>query len=125
MSDRDIVRYMPNQERVESNLLDQVFYALSDATRRGVLEKLCDKPTPVSELARPFKMALPSFTQHLDVLEKCGLVRSKKVGRVRTYQLAPKPLKSAEGWMEKQRLIWETRLNQLDSYLKIMKEKKS
>ncbi len=87
---------MPNQQSFK---LDKVFYALSDATRRSVLEKLSDRPTPVSELARPFKMALPSFTQHLDVLENCGLVRSQKNGRVRTYQLAPKPLKVAEGWI--------------------------
>ena len=57
----------------------------------------------MSELARRFKMALPSFLQHLDVLEDCGLVRSRKSGRVRTYQLAPKPLKLAESWLEKQR----------------------
>jgi DNA-binding transcriptional ArsR family regulator len=62
-------------------------------------------------------MALPSFSQHLDVLENCGLVRSRKKGRVRTYQLAPKPLKAAESWMVEQRAIWETRINQLESYL--------
>jgi DNA-binding transcriptional ArsR family regulator len=71
----------------------------------------------MSELAQPFRMALPSFSQHLDVLENCGLVRSRKKGRVRTYQLAPKPLKAAESWMVEQRAIWETRINQLESYL--------
>jgi DNA-binding transcriptional ArsR family regulator len=78
----------------------------------------------MSELAQPFKMALPSFSQHLDVLERCGLVRSRKMGRVRTYQLAPQPLKVAEHWMVRQRAIWERRLDQLDSYLKELKEQK-
>ena len=70
-------------------------------------------------------MALPSFLQHLDVLENCGLVKSRKSGRVRTYQLAPRPLKAAEGWLEQQRSIWNRRLDQLDAYLTDMKEKKS
>ena len=77
----------------------------------------------MSELARPFKMSLPSFSQHLDVLENCGLVRSRKAGRVRTYRLAPQPLKTAEQWMSKQRSLWERRLDQLDDYLTTMKEK--
>lgn len=111
---------MPNQ----TIALDRVFYALADPTRRAVLERLCGGPAAVSELAQPFEMALPSFTQHLNVLEDCGLVRSEKSGRVRTYRLAPKPLQAAEGWMVEQRGIWETRLNQLDNYLKKMKGKK-
>ena len=112
---------MPNQ----LIQLDRVFYALADPTRRAVIERLSDGPAPVSELAQPFDMALPSFTQHLNVLEGCGLVSSEKAGRVRTYQLAPKPLKAAEHWMVEQRTIWQTRLNQLDSYLLKMKRKKS
>ena len=94
---------MPNQ----SAELNRVFQALADPTRRAVLEQLCSGPAPMSELAQPFKMALPSFSQHLDVLEACGLVRSRKTGRVRTYQLAPQPLKVAEHWMSRQRAIWE------------------
>jgi len=78
----------------------------------------------MSELAQPFEMALPSFSQHLDVLENCGLVRSRKTGRVRTYQLAPQPLKTAEQWMLSQRTRWERRLEQLETYLKDMKEQK-
>ena len=62
-------------------------------------------------------MALPSFYQHLGVLEESGLVRSQKAGRVRTYQLAPEPLEAAQDWMAEQRSLWETRLNQLDDYL--------
>ena len=103
--------------------LDRVFHALSDPTRRAVLSRLSDGPAPVSELARPFDMALPSFTQHLGVLEECGLVRSHKKGRVRTYELTPEPLKKAEHWIEKRRMVWERRLDQLDKYLKTLKEK--
>jgi DNA-binding transcriptional ArsR family regulator len=111
---------MPN-----SNVqLDRVFHALSDPTRRAVLTRLSDGPAPVSELARGFRMALPSFTQHLGVLEKCGLVRSQKKGRIRTYRLTPEPLKAAENWIEKRRVLWELRLDQLDNYLKEIKEKK-
>ena len=111
---------MPNQ----SVQLDGVFQALADPTRRAVLARLSRGPAPVSELARPFDMALPSFVQHLDVLEECGLVRSRKEGRVRTYQLIPQPLKAAERWMADQRALWERRLDQLDAYLKEVKEKK-
>ena len=75
----------------------------------------------MSELAEPFHMALPSFSQHLGVLEDCGLVRSRKEGRVRTYQLAPQALKAAEGWLAKQRTLWTRRLDQLDDYLKEQK----
>ena len=86
-----MVRYMPNQQIQ----LDRVFRALGDPTRRAVLRRLSAGSAPVSELARPFGMALPSFTQHLGVLEECGLVRSRKVGRIRTYRLVPQPLKAA------------------------------
>lgn len=112
---------MPNQ----SLQLNRVFQALADPTRRAVLERLSGGPASVTQLARPFRMALPSFAQHLDVLETCGLVRSRKRGRVRTYQLAPQPLEAAEQWMARQRAMWERRLDQLDSYLNEMKEKKS
>lgn len=111
---------MPNL----SSSLDRIFYALADPTRRAVLERLNEGPAPVSDLAQPFDMALPSFTQHLNVLEGCGLVSSEKSGRVRTYQLTPQPLQDAERWMSEQRAIWETRFDQLDSYLKTMKGKK-
>src|SRR5262249_29191858 len=113
-----MVRRMPNQQLQ----LDRVFRALGDPTRRAVLSRLCAGPAPVSELARPFKMALPSFTQHLEVLEQCGLVRSRKAGRVRTYRLVPQPMQAAERWMVKQHALWERRLDQLDSYLLDMKE---
>jgi DNA-binding transcriptional ArsR family regulator len=102
--------------------LDGVFRALGDPTRRAVLSRLSLGPASVSELARPFDIALPSFTQHLGVLERCGLVRSRKAGRVRTYRLVPRPLKAAEHWMAQQRVLWERRLDQLDDYLLELKE---
>lgn len=97
--------------------LDRVFQALADPTRRAVLQRLSSGIAPVSELAEPFDMALPSFLQHLKVLEGCGLVRSWKSGRIRTYQISPEPLKAAEGWMAEQRTLWDRRFNQLDRYL--------
>ena len=108
---------MPNQ----SAQLNRVFQGLTHPTRRAVLERLSSGPAAVTELAGPFKMALPSFSQHLEVLEKCGLVKSRKTGRVRTYRLTSQPLKLAERWLEQQRSHWETRLDQLDQYLKEMK----
>jgi DNA-binding transcriptional ArsR family regulator len=107
---------VPNQQ------LTRVFQALTDPTRRAVLERLTRGPAAVSELAQPFKMALPSFVQHLGVLEDCGLVRSKKQGRVRTCTLAPQPLKAAEHWLSAQRGHWERRLDALDEFLKTLKE---
>ncbi|MCI0616025.1 metalloregulator ArsR/SmtB family transcription factor [bacterium] len=97
-------------------MLDHVFHALSDPTRRAVLERLSRGPASVSILAEPFKMALPSFMQHLEVLEHSGLLQTTKKGRVRTCQLAPKSLDLAEHWMTKQRAIWEKRLDQFDDY---------
>jgi DNA-binding transcriptional ArsR family regulator len=105
--------------------IDRVFQALSDPTRRQVLERLGKSPASVSELADPFDMALPSFVQHLGVLESCGLVRSRKTGRVRTYELEPRRLKLAEDWLAKQRTLWERRLDQLDEYLIALKEKRT
>ena len=113
---------MPNQS-IQPIDLNRVFQALADPTRRAVLERLTSGPARMSDLAQPFNMALPSFSQHLDVLENCGLVQSRKAGRVRTYQLAPQPLQVAEQWMAEQRSIWEVRLDQLDDYLLNLKEK--
>ena len=110
---------MPNQQAVQ---LDRVFHGLADPTRRAVLGKLSNGPAAVSELAEPFNMSLPSFLQHLDVLENCGLVKSQKAGRVRTYRLTPQPLRVVEGWLEKQRSLWNRRLDQLDTYLTDLKE---
>ena len=101
--------------------LNQVFSALSDATRRDVLVRLSQGEAAVSELAEPFDMALPSFVQHLKVLEDCGLVQSKKQGRVRTYKLVPARLKLAEHWLQQQEIIWNQRLDRLDAHLQKLK----
>lgn len=104
--------------------IDTVFKALSDPTRRRVLERLSRSPASVSELAEPFDMALPSFVEHLGVLEGCGLVHSRKTGRVRVYRLAPNRLRLAEDWLARQRDMWEHRLDQLDDYLMQLKTKR-
>lgn len=104
--------------------LDQVFHALADPTRRAVLERLARGPAAMSDLASPFSMALPSFSQHLDVLERCGLVKSRKVGRVRTFRLARGGMHVAETWLDRQRTRWEQRLDQLDDYLHALTEQK-
>jgi DNA-binding transcriptional ArsR family regulator len=105
--------------------LERVFQALADPTRRAVVERLGRGPAATSELARPFDMALPSFLQHLGVLEKAALVTSKKEGRVRTYRLTPQPLQAVEDWMTTQRQLWERRLDQFDEYVRTLKETES
>ncbi len=101
---------------------DPIFRALADSTRRQVLERLGQSPASVSELAAPFPMALPSFVEHMRVLEECGLVHSRKRGRVRTYRLAPKRLGVAEDWLARQRALWERRIDQLDEYVAELKK---
>ncbi len=94
-----------------------VFHALADPSRRLMIERLSRGPATVSELAAPLPMSLPSVVQHLGVLEASGLVRSQKVGRVRTCQLEPAAMLSAEDWMAARRLEWERRLDRLGDYL--------
>src|SRR5215208_3261840 len=110
---------------VHSAAADDVFHALANPTRRKVLEQLAVGPATVSELAKPFDMQLPSFVQHLSVLEKSRLVKSKKHGRVRTYEIAPARLKVAEDWLAARRQLWEARLDRLDHYVNQLKEKES
>ena len=104
---------------------DDVFHALSHSTRRKVLEQLSAGPATVSDLAAPFDMKLPSFVQHLAVLERSRLVKSKKRGRVRTYEIAPERFKVAEDWLTARRQVWEARLDRFDQYVKQLKEKES
>jgi DNA-binding transcriptional ArsR family regulator len=101
--------------------LTRVFRALADPTRRAVIAQLSRSPASMTELARPFKMALPSFAQHLSVLEECGVVQSRKDGRIRRYRLVPQPLTLAEDWMVSQRALWEQRLDRLEEYVETMK----
>ena len=110
---------------IHSAVADDVFYALSNSTRRKVLEHLSAGPATVSELAAPFDMKLPSFVQHLSVLEQSRLVKSKKRGRVRTYEIAPQRFKVAEDWLSARRQTWEARLDRFDEYVKQLKAKES
>src|SRR4051794_33519978 len=109
----------------QSAVADDVFHALANSTRRKVLEQLSVGPATVSELAAPFDMKLPSFVQHLSVLEQSRLVRSKKRGRVRTYEIAPERFKVVEDWLTARRKLWEARLDRFDRYVKQLKEKDS
>lgn len=104
---------------------DKVFHALSNPTRRRVLELLSVGPASVSELAEPFDMQLPSFVQHLSVLEHSRLIKSKKHGRVRTYEIVPERFRVVEDWLSARRQLWEARLDRFDQYVKQLKEKES
>jgi DNA-binding transcriptional ArsR family regulator len=98
--------------------LDLMFQALADPARRAMVERLSRGPASVSELARPLPMSLSAVVQHLQVLESSGLVRSEKVGRVRTCRIEPKALRTAEQWITARRTSWERRLDRLGDYLK-------
>lgn len=97
--------------------LDEVFLALGDPTRRAIISRLGVGAASVMELAAPFSMALPSFMKHLGVLERSGLIRSQKQGRIRTCELEPTTLRSAETWMIEQRAMWEARSDRLANYV--------
>ncbi|MGQ0648628.1 MAG: ArsR/SmtB family transcription factor [Gemmatimonadaceae bacterium] len=101
----------------QSPSLDLMFQALADPTRRVMVERLSRGPASVSALAEPLPMSLPAVIQHLQVLETSGLVRSEKVGRVRTCRIEPTALRTAETWITGQRALWEQRLDRLDAYL--------
>ncbi len=97
--------------------LDQMFHALSDPSRRAMVDRLSKGPATVSELAQPFAMSLAAVVQHLKVLEEGGLVHSQKAGRVRTCRLHAGALTSAEQWISKRRALWEKRLDRLAEVL--------
>ena len=109
----EIVKHMLNYQAA----LDLTFQALADPTRRVMVERLSRGPASVSELAQPLAMSLPAVLQHLQVLEASGLIRSEKVGRVRTCRIEPKALRTAEQWINERRTIWERRLDRLGDYL--------
>ena len=110
-----ILRYIPNQS--DPAELASIFRALADPTRVAVVERLSIGPAGASELARTFAMALPSFMQHLGVLEAAGIVTSHKAGRTRTFQLATPALDAAASWLGTHRNHWHRRLGQLDALL--------
>src|SRR4030095_13662912 len=112
-------------EMVQSTAADEVFHALSNPTRRKVLERLSVGPATVSELAAPFDMQLPSFVQHVSILEESRLVKSKKRGRVRTYEIAPERFKVVDDWLTARRRVWEARLDRVAQYCKQLKAKEN
>jgi DNA-binding transcriptional ArsR family regulator len=97
--------------------LDQVFYALGDPTRRKLVERLSRGPASVSDLAKPLDITLAAVVQHLQVLERSGLVRTQKVGRVRTCRIEPGGLDIAAEWIAERRTLWERRLDRLGDIL--------
>ncbi|MDL2409735.1 metalloregulator ArsR/SmtB family transcription factor [Rhizobium calliandrae] len=105
-----------------STPLDLAFHALSDPTRRAVVSRLAEGEVPVSVLAEPFDMTLPSFAQHLRVLEECGLIISEKRGRSRWCRLEKARFDEAANWMESERRNWAMRLERLEFYLDTTKE---
>lgn len=102
---------------VDPPSVDVVFHALSDANRRAMIDRLLDGPASVSELAKPLSISLPAVVQHLHVLERSGVVRSRKSGRVRTCEIEPIALSQAERWISERRAMWETRLDRLGKFL--------
>lgn len=100
-----------------SSPLDLAFHALSDPTRRAVVSRLREGELPISALAAPFDMALPSFSQHLKVLEECGLIVSEKRGRSRWCRLVPERFDAAAEWMESERRYASERLDRLERFL--------
>jgi len=104
---------------LQRSTLDQVFDALSDPTRRAIVERLARGSASVSELAAPFPMSLSAIGQHLQQLEASGLVESSKVGRVRTVRLVPQTLASAERWFAQHRARWEQRFDRLGELLAV------
>lgn len=108
---------------IHTAVVDKVLHALANPTRRKVLERLCVGPATVSELAATFDMQLPSFVQHLSVLERSRLVKSKKHGRVRTYEIAPERFRVVEDWLTARRRLWEARFDRFDQYVTRLKDK--
>jgi DNA-binding transcriptional ArsR family regulator len=104
---------MPSQQAS----IDRVFHALGDPTRRAIVEKLCEGPASVSRLAKPLRITLAAVVQHLQILEKSGLVQTQKIGRVRTCRVAAAGLTVVERWIGDRRSLWERRLDRLGHLL--------
>ncbi|WP_077122620.1 ArsR/SmtB family transcription factor [Agrobacterium rosae] len=99
--------------------LDAAFHALSDPTRRAVINRLMRSPAPVKELAEPFSMGLPAFLKHLRVLEDSGLIATEKTGRIRTCRVRVERLAEGESWLSEQRTLWQARTDRLANYVEI------
>ena len=103
--------------------LDTAFAALSDATRRGVLEQIGRRDASITELAEKFHMTLTGMKKHVGVLEQAGLVRTEKVGRVRTCKLGARRLEEESTWIERYRQLWDARFEELDNVVEELKQK--
>jgi DNA-binding transcriptional ArsR family regulator len=104
--------------KYSSRLLDRTFAALGDPTRRRILEQLARGDRCVTDLARPHRMSLPAVSKHLRVLERAGLIRRQRCGRVHQLKLNARPMRNAQLWIEEYRRFWEENLDRLDVYLK-------
>lgn len=108
----------------QSPQLDRVFHALSDPTRRAVLDRLTQGPASVSELAAPFETTLAAIVQHVQVLEASGLITTEKIGRTRTCRVSAEAVARAERWLSERRELWEARLDRIEAYVLKLQEKK-
>jgi DNA-binding transcriptional ArsR family regulator len=106
-----------------SERLDASFAAISDATRRGVLERLGGADASITDLAQAFHMTLTGMRKHVGVLEQAGLVTTEKVGRVRTCKLGPDRLEEETVWLERHRQVWDSRFAELDKVVEELKQK--
>jgi DNA-binding transcriptional ArsR family regulator len=97
--------------------LDEIFAALSDPIRRGIIAQLTRGPCSVTQLGMPFDVSAPAISRHLNVLERSGLIERRKRGRVHYCRLVPQPLTDAEGWIEQQKAFWERQFDALADYL--------
>ena len=104
--------------------LSRLFHALADPTRRSILTRLAEGPAPVTELASPTGLRLPTVMRHLSVLEEAGLIATAKDGRVRSCAIVPEALAPVRTWLDEQRAMWESRLDRLDDYvMKLIKDR--
>lgn len=108
-----------------SAVVPDLFHALGDPTRLAIVDALAKGPATVSALATPFDMALPSFMKHLAVLERTGITRSRKTGRIRTCELEPKALVQAERWMAAQRATWESRSDRMATFVETLHQEQT
>ena len=112
-----MLKQLPTASTAAEIPVEAVFHALSDASRRAMIDRLLEGPASVSELAAPMPISLPAVVQHLRVLERSGVVRSRKAGRVRTCEVEPQALSAAERWISERRASWEARLDRLGEFL--------
>ncbi|MBS0214920.1 MAG: winged helix-turn-helix transcriptional regulator [Proteobacteria bacterium] len=103
--------------------LDATFAAISDTTRRGVLEQLAGSDASITDLAERFDMTLTGMKKHVSVLEEAGLVTTEKIGRVRTCRLGPRRMEEEAAWIERHRQLWDARFNALDAIVQQLKRK--